>query len=188
MRSVPAPGCLVPGPCIAARSGVPRGRSPLGCVQKDRSERVLRDGDELGKRPTYPRSTERNSRSLAYSSQYATFVCTNYAFHYSYRLRKRCTRNSARLICAPVDNPASEATSTRYGERIRAHCARAGLLYARSRFAARSGVPRGADLLGVSWGEAAKDRSARSTSLGNGQLPRALYSAIRTRLPIPRSV
>ena len=67
MRSVPAPGCFGPGPRFAAGSGVPRGRSPLGCALRGGNEKALRDGDELGKRPTYERSTERNSRPFAYS-------------------------------------------------------------------------------------------------------------------------
>ena len=48
-----------------------------------------------------------------------------------------------------------------------------------------AGFQGGAAPLGVPWGEAAKKRFAMGMSLGNGQLPRALQSAIRVRLPIP---
>ena len=102
MREVPAPGCFGPGPRFAARSGVPRGRSPLGCVPEGGGERSL---DELGKRPTSVSSAERKSRTFAYSSQYVTSVCMFYTFLCSDMPRKRCTRYFARLICALVDNP-----------------------------------------------------------------------------------
>ena len=53
MSNVPIPINFVPVPRFAAGSGVPRGRSPLGCAPCGGSEKALRDGDELGKRPTY---------------------------------------------------------------------------------------------------------------------------------------
>ena len=100
MRSVSAPDCFESGPRFAAGSRVPRGRSPLGCIPEGGSEKRGVNGDELGKRPTYERSTERNSRPFAYSFQGATPVCTNYAFHHSDRPRTRCARNFGKLICA----------------------------------------------------------------------------------------
>ena len=120
-RGGPTPGCCAPGPRFAARSGVPRGRSPLGCVLEGGSEKALRDGDELGKRPTYSRSTERNSRAFAYYSREVMPVCINYAFHYSYWPRYRCARKSGKLICGRVGNPSDIPTSARSG----------GLAYAR---------------------------------------------------------
>ena len=76
----------------------------MGVSQKDRSEKVLREVDELGKRPTSAGSVERNSRPLTYSFWGATPVCMNYAFMGSDRLKKRCTRNFGKLICALVGN------------------------------------------------------------------------------------
>ena len=61
--------------------------------------------NKLGKRPTSAGDGERSSRPFGYSFQGETPVCTNYAFQYSDRPRKRCTRKFGKVICACEDDP-----------------------------------------------------------------------------------
>ena len=89
---------------------------PRGCVRIPMGGRCARPFFPLlgpllgrGERPTSERDGERNSRPYAYYSQYATTVCTCYAFLYSDGQGERCTRKFAKLICAFVDNPATKA-------------------------------------------------------------------------------
>ena len=141
------------GSRFAAGSGVPRGRSPLGCVQEEGSDRSLREVDELGKRPTSERSRERNSRLFAYSFQSVTTVCMNYAFRHSYRLRKRCTRNSGKLICARVDNPREHNVGTLCGDAFtRGVIPRRATLSPVPALPLEAGFQGGAAPLGVPWG------------------------------------
>ena len=178
---MPAPVCFEPGPRFAAGSGVPRGRSPLGCVPEEGSERSL---DELGKRPTSASSAERTSRPFTYSSQHATFVCTNYAFHRSYRLRNCCTRNFGKLICGRVGNPRERGYfSTLWGANSCAACPRRFDLCPVPALPLEAGFQGGAAPLGVPIGKAAKKRFAMG--MRNGRLIHVRQSAIRVRLPIP---
>ena len=123
---------LCPVPALPLEAGFQGGAAPLGVPQMDRSEKVLREVDELGKRPTFASSGERNSRPFAYSSWGATPVCTNYGFMVSDRLKKRCTRNFAKLICGRVGDPRERDYLITLWGAHHAQRARGGLICARS--------------------------------------------------------
>ena len=110
----------------------------------------------------------------------------NYAFMGSDRLKKRCTRNFGKLICGRVGNPRERGYfSTLWGANSCAACPRRFDLCPVPALPLGAGFQGGAAPLGVPLEEAAKKRFAMGMSLENGQLPRALYSAIRVRFPIP---
>ena len=115
-----------------------------------------------------------------------TPVCMNYAFMGSDRLKKRCTRNFGKLICAPVDNPRERGYfSTLWGSYPCAFCPPLFDLCLVPALPLEAGFQGGAAPLGVPLGEAAKKRFTMGMSLGNGQLIHVRQSANRVRLHIP---